>query len=293
MSFDTVYTEQQVRAYLLWLKERGITCLFTPEREKEHNPQKSSEYQTIEAGHDDAQGFSPETATAESSQENFSYQPAPLVNFPGIAAHELIMKCVQCARGEPSAFRYSPYFPENFDANQGGHPETSLTCPVDLVIMTDTMAPSSKEFTPSNQLLLRMLRSIQLNPKDYKILPLAMCDRHSSQPTPLEIAACRGHSLKALSLFKPKVILTLGQMATISWLLMDGNHIPQSTPPWNALRGRLFRSPYLTHHWGTEAPPVLGTFHPADLLRYPLNKKLAWEDLKLLRRFLDAQINKN
>jgi DNA polymerase len=34
--------------------------------------------------------------------------------------------------------------------------------------------------------------------------------------------------------------------------------------------------------------PLLATFHPSALLRDPTNKRPAWEDLKLLKNFLDG-----
>jgi len=72
---------------------------------------------------------------------------------------------------------------------------------------------------------------------------------------------------------KPSVICTLGSIATHTLLQKD--------IPISHLRGRV-------HLW--QGIKLIPTFHPAYLLRNPGSKKLAWEDLKLLKKVLEKSI---
>lgn len=93
------------------------------------------------------------------------------------------------------------------------------------------------------------------------------------EPAPDEAEACRAFLEKQLQLVRPRLILALGRVAAQRLLVTD--------EPLARLRGPL-------HHWGPERTPLMVTYHPAYLLRSPGEKAKSWEDLKQVRRFLQA-----
>ena len=92
-------------------------------------------------------------------------------------------------------------------------------------------------------------------------------------PQPDEIDEC-GHFLKRqLRAIRPQAILALGSFAA-KFLLSTQQPISQ-------LRNRV-------HQF--EGFPVVATYHPAYLLRNPLQKRQAWKDLQLLHSVLEGQV---
>jgi uracil-DNA glycosylase family 4 len=94
-------------------------------------------------------------------------------------------------------------------------------------------------------------------------------------PEPDEIAACKPFLLSQIDAVAPKVVVALGKFAAHT--LLD------TTLPISKLRGRWF------DFRGTRLMP---TFHPSYLLRTPSEKKLAWEDIKLVMQALDLPLPK-
>lgn len=89
-------------------------------------------------------------------------------------------------------------------------------------------------------------------------------------PLPDEVAACSPFLHEQLAVMKPKAICALGGPA--SQTLLD------TKEGITRLRGRFF--------W-YRGIPLMPTFHPAYLLRNPKMKKLVWEDMQKLKRFLE------
>jgi uracil-DNA glycosylase family 4 len=89
-----------------------------------------------------------------------------------------------------------------------------------------------------------------------------------------ELAACAPFLADQLAVIQPKVILSLGSVATQALL--------RTREPIGKLRGRI-------HPYG--AAILIPTFHPAFLLRNPGQdyKRMAWEDLKLAKREYDQR----
>ena len=89
-----------------------------------------------------------------------------------------------------------------------------------------------------------------------------------------ELAACAPFLAEQLAAIQPKVILSLGSVATQALL--------RTREPIGKLRGRV-------HPYG--AAVLIPTFHPAFLLRNPGQeyKRMAWEDLKLAKREYDRR----
>jgi DNA polymerase len=94
-------------------------------------------------------------------------------------------------------------------------------------------------------------------------------------PTTAEVAVCQPFLERQIEILTPAVMVFLGG-AAVRALLGREEGITQ-------LRGRRFtyESP------GLPAPiPALAMFHPAYLLRQPLNKRYAWRDLLTLDAWL-------
>ncbi|NDI85172.1 uracil-DNA glycosylase [Undibacterium crateris] len=83
-------------------------------------------------------------------------------------------------------------------------------------------------------------------------------------PSAEEIAACLPYLQRQIALIQPQVIVALGKTAAVALLGLDMN------TPVAQLRGR-------QHVF--EGIPLIATYHPAYLLRKPLDKSKAWQDL--------------
>ena len=83
-------------------------------------------------------------------------------------------------------------------------------------------------------------------------------------PEPMEVAQCSPHLLRQLDLVKPKLILAMGRFAAQTLLNTDASIA--------SLRGKVHTYRGL---------PLIVTYHPAYLLRTPLDKAKSWEDLCL------------
>jgi len=124
-------------------------------------------------------------------------------------------------------------------------------------------------------LLDKMLAAIGLTRSDVYITNIVKCRPPGNRdPKPDEIVACWSFLEAQLKLLKPRVIVALGAPAAKT-LLETGQGIGR-------LRGRFHRY---------EGLPLLPTYHPAYILRSytPENRRKAYEDLKLLRAFLDGK----
>jgi uracil-DNA glycosylase len=88
-------------------------------------------------------------------------------------------------------------------------------------------------------------------------------------PTPLETAACLPFTRRQIELVDPKILVCLG--AASAQTLLGGKEGVMR------MRGRWFAFPA----GGTDIR-ALAMLHPAYLLRQPAQKKLAWQDLRML-----------
>ena len=97
-------------------------------------------------------------------------------------------------------------------------------------------------------------------------------------PTIEEISACRPYLDRQLMLIKPKCIVTLGSVATKVLLGV--------TQGISSMRGKWYDYP--VELFGPGHPiKVLPTYHPAALLRNPNLKRDTWEDMKMLKAFIE------
>jgi DNA polymerase len=133
---------------------------------------------------------------------------------------------------------------------------------------------------PSGQLLDRMLASIGLDRTQLLITNLIPWRPPGNRnPTDTEVLTCLPFLLRHIALARPRRLVLLGLLATRA--------LTGSTAGITRMRGRWVDVPVP----GLPAPvPALPMLHPAYLLRTAGAKRLAWADLILLRRTLDADL---
>ncbi|MTH96296.1 uracil-DNA glycosylase [Roseibium sp. RKSG952] len=128
----------------------------------------------------------------------------------------------------------------------------------------------------SGQLLDRMLKAVNLDRSSVYIANVVPWRPPGNRkPTPQETEICKPFILRQIELAKPDVIVFLGEDA-VRPLLGGRDGIRKLRGSWN------------TFPAGGRDVPCLATYHPAYLLRSPLEKRLSWRDFLSLRQKLDA-----
>ncbi len=122
----------------------------------------------------------------------------------------------------------------------------------------------------AGQLLTKILASINLSRGEVYITNVVKCRPPGNRkPEPDEIESCDPFLMRQINVIKPKLICALGSVATQSLL--------KTKESISRLRGK-----FMDFH----GYPFIATFHPAYLLRNPLDKRLVWEDMQKVRDFL-------
>lgn len=119
----------------------------------------------------------------------------------------------------------------------------------------------------TGELLTRMLKAIGLDRNTVYLTTTVKCrTADNGPPEPEQIATCLPFLIRQIEAVAPKVICTMGPIATQA-LLKD-------KIPLVRLRGRFHQ------YRGIELMP---TFHPSFLIKNPDMKKAAWVDLQLIQ----------
>jgi len=120
----------------------------------------------------------------------------------------------------------------------------------------------------AGKLLDEMLRAVGQGRDSVFIANILKCrPPNNRDPKPDESNECRGYLERQIELIQPRIILAVGRIA--AQLLLD------TDTPVGRLRG--------SRHQLDDTPLVV-TYHPAYLLRSPLQKRKAWDDLCLAMR---------
>ncbi len=135
----------------------------------------------------------------------------------------------------------------------------------------------------SGQLLDKMLAAIGISRENDAYITNIVFWRPpgNREPSAAETAVCRPFLERHIELKKPEILVFLGGPSAKT--LLDRKE------GITRLRGRWFdfRTPNMIGA-GAEPIPALPLFHPAYLLRSPLNKREAWRDLLAIRARLDG-----
>lgn len=129
----------------------------------------------------------------------------------------------------------------------------------------------------SGMLLDKMLASIGLSRDKNVYITNTVFWRPPAnrRPTQEEIDICRPFVERHIALINPKLIILVGSTAATSLL---GKHEGISNIRSNAFN---YKNCYLSHHIHMTA-----IFHPAYLLRQPMQKKTTWFDLIKIQQFI-------
>ncbi|HXI74577.1 MAG TPA: uracil-DNA glycosylase family protein [Pyrinomonadaceae bacterium] len=124
----------------------------------------------------------------------------------------------------------------------------------------------------AGQLLTKMIEAMGLKRENVIIGNVNRCRPPGNrQPTLEEAAICRPFLFREIGAIQPEVIVVMGNTALRN-LLEEREGISRVRGKFRDFRGI----------------KVMPTFHPAYLLRDPSKKRETWEDLKMVRDFLES-----
>ena len=122
----------------------------------------------------------------------------------------------------------------------------------------------------AGQLLTKIIEAINMSREDVFICNILKCRPPGNRnPETDEIASCEPFLFRQIASVKPKVICALGTFASQTLL--------RTTEPISKLRGQLLDYKGLK---------LMATFHPAYLLRNPVEKRKVWEDVQIVRDYI-------
>ena len=127
----------------------------------------------------------------------------------------------------------------------------------------------------AGQLLTEMLRAAGFERDAVYITNILKCrPPNNRDPQPDEVSSCHNYLERQIKLIEPRLILAVGRIAA--------HNLLQTDTPVGRLRGRV-------HHYGPAGIPLVVTYHPAYLLRSPLEKRKSWDDLQLALQIINGQ----
>lgn len=119
----------------------------------------------------------------------------------------------------------------------------------------------------AGQLLNEMLYAAGYRRADVYIANILKCRPPGNRdPSGEEVACCHAYLQRQIALIKPKLIIAVGRIAA--------HNLLQTETQVGRLRGTV-------HYYGESRIPLIVTYHPAYLLRSPLEKRKVWNDLQL------------
>ncbi|MFH1854030.1 MAG: uracil-DNA glycosylase [Candidatus Omnitrophota bacterium] len=122
----------------------------------------------------------------------------------------------------------------------------------------------------AGMLLAKIINAMGLKRENVYICNILKCrPPQNRNPLPDEIASCINNLYKQIEYIKPRVICGLGKFASQT-LLKTEIPITKLRGNWHEYRGIKF----------------MPTYHPAYLLRNPIEKKLVWQDMKKIMEIL-------
>jgi len=124
----------------------------------------------------------------------------------------------------------------------------------------------------AGQLLDKILAAVELSRDEVYITNILKSRPPGNRdPQPDEVKSCLPYLHEQIRLIKPKLILALGRIA--------GQTLLHTNTPLGKLR-----STWHDYH----GVPLIVTYHPAALLRFPAYKKETWADMQMLKARYDT-----
>lgn len=123
----------------------------------------------------------------------------------------------------------------------------------------------------AGELLTKMIeRVLELNRSDVYIANIVKCRPPNNRvPTIMEATTCKPYLLRQIEIIKPKVIVALGATSY--------HYLTEDKAKISTVRGRVFEFSDFY---------LIPTYHPSFLLRNPLAKKEAYQDLLKIKSLL-------
>jgi uracil-DNA glycosylase len=122
----------------------------------------------------------------------------------------------------------------------------------------------------AGQLLNEMLYAAGYRREQVYIANILKCRPPGNRnPLPGEVSCCHDYLERQIALVQPVMILALGGIAA--------QHLLHTELSVGRLRG-------IRHNYGESGIPLIVTYHPAYLLRSPLEKRKVWDDLRFARQ---------
>ena len=123
----------------------------------------------------------------------------------------------------------------------------------------------------AGHLLNMMMHAIALNRNQgIYIANIVKCRPPDNRnPTHQEARTCLAYLRRQIALVRPRLLVALGKVAA--------SHLLQTESSIGQLRQKM-------HDY--DGIPLVVTYHPAYLLRSPLEKRKSWDDLRFIRRLL-------
>jgi DNA polymerase len=126
----------------------------------------------------------------------------------------------------------------------------------------------------AGKLLTKILKAINFEREDVYIANIIKCRPPGNRrPEKAEVDECEPYLKKQIDIIKPKFILSLG-LTSVDTLLKKKHKMKDT-------RGKIL---------SYEGTKLMVTYHPAALLRNPNWKKDTWEDVQLLRKLYDEEV---
>jgi uracil-DNA glycosylase family 4 len=124
----------------------------------------------------------------------------------------------------------------------------------------------------AGQLLTKIIEAIGMRREEVYICNILKCRPPGNRnPEIDEIASCEPFLFRQIASVQPKVICALGTFGAQTLL--------RTTEAIGRLRGQLI------DYRGSK---LMATFHPAYLLRNPNEKRKVWEDMQIIRNYLNS-----
>lgn len=124
----------------------------------------------------------------------------------------------------------------------------------------------------AGQLLTKIIEAMGMKREEVYICNILKCrPPNNRNPEADEISACEPFLFRQIGSVKPKVICALGAFGAQTLL--------HTTEAIGRLRGKLI---------DYRGASLIATYHPAYLLRNPIEKRKVWEDMQIIRDLLQS-----
>src|SRR5580700_5304205 len=122
----------------------------------------------------------------------------------------------------------------------------------------------------AGQLLTAMIKTIGFNRSDVYIANILKCrPPNNRDPQPEEVKLCTSFLDQQIAFIQPRLLLAVGRIAS--------HYLLNTKASLESLRSKM-------HYYGEEKIPLIVSYHPAYLLRNPIDKKKAFQDLQFIQK---------